>query len=129
MQLEPECLILAFVIIERMISAVGNVVRMTTVRPLFLVAATVAAKVYFDETVFCSDMCDGVCSNRISLRTLIYTEAVFLNAIRFKVVVSTQAFARYYFALADLRQGKEDPQSPAQLQRMSSAPCGLVFVG
>mmetsp|Transcript_29386 Transcript_29386/g.73806 ORF Transcript_29386/g.73806 Transcript_29386/m.73806 type:complete len:126 (-) Transcript_29386:273-650(-) len=79
---------------------------------------------WYDETTYCSDIVDNVCGDRYNLRKLVKAEATFLNAIRFKVVVSTKVFVRYFFALADLIHVSQ----PSRRRRRSSAPYGLAFV-
>ncbi|KAJ1631652.1 hypothetical protein T492DRAFT_839005 [Pavlovales sp. CCMP2436] len=123
MQLEPECLILAFVFIERLISSrvFGNVVCATTVRPLFLVAATISCKVWYDETTYCSDIVNNVCGNRYNLRTLVKAEATFLNAIHFKVVVSTKVYVRLCSSSLSLNFNNSLSLSSLNLSSLSSS--------
>ncbi|KAJ1627714.1 hypothetical protein T492DRAFT_1023029 [Pavlovales sp. CCMP2436] len=122
MSLEPEVLILAFVLVERFMNAVGSVVRPTTVRPLILVAIGVACKTWYDEATFTVDLCDA-CGDRRNLCRLISAEATFVGAIRWHAVVSRKVFIKYYFALSEVVHEVNRQAMPAPiLRRRDSAP-------
>ncbi|KAJ1627681.1 hypothetical protein T492DRAFT_1022779 [Pavlovales sp. CCMP2436] len=125
MRLEPEVLILAFVLVERFINAVGSVVRPPTVRPLILVAIGIACKTWYDEATFSGDLCDA-CGDRRNLRRLVCAEATFVGAIRWHTVVSRKVFIKYYFALSDVVHEVNRHAMPAPLlRRRDSAPHAL----
>jgi len=125
MTLEPEVLILAFVLVERFINAVGSVVRPPTVRPLILVAIGIACKTWYDEATFSGDLCDA-CGDRRNLRRLVCAEATFVGAIRWHTVVSRKVFIKYYFALSDVVHEVNRHAMPAPLlRRRDSAPHAL----
>jgi hypothetical protein len=126
---DPEVLIMAFIYIERLINAVGSVVRPTTLRPLILVAVGIACKCWFDDTTSCSDLCDNVCGDRLNMCKLIHAEAIFVSAIRFRAVVSRKVFVEYYFALNEVATEVNRRSAPAQMPRRrgDSAPHALAY--
>jgi hypothetical protein len=126
---DPEVLIMAFIYIERLINAMGSVVRPTTLRPLILVAVCIACKSWFDETTSCGNICDNVCGDRLNTRRLLHAEAIFVSAIRFRTVVSRKVFVKYYFALNEVATEVNRRSAPAQMsrRRRDSAPHALAY--
>jgi hypothetical protein len=126
---DPEVLVMAFVYIERLINAVGSIVRPTTLRPLILVAVGIACKSWFDETTYCRDLCDNVCGDRLNMYRLLRAEDIFVGAIRFRAVVSRKVFVKYYFALTDIVTHLSRRSAPAQMsrRRRDSAPHDLTY--
>lgn len=132
MNIEPLVLIFAVVLVERLVMAVGTAqIRRHTVRPVFATAAIIAAKTWYEETIFVGDFAARVCGDNAATEGLLHCEAVFCAALRFTLSVRAQTLAKYHFAICDVLQaaqgcaGAVDAAGALQQERCTSCPPAL----
>ena len=100
---EPEVLVSALILIERVVAAMPGVLSPHTWRPLLTVAVVVSAKRYLDEMV--SDMVFRLKRHgfaTLDRRRLYHYELAFLDCIGWNVEVSRRLYTTFGFALRDL---------------------------
>ena len=103
LSLDPECLVVGLILLERLVLAEPSprlVLQPHTWRLTALVALLVAAKTWYDQSVFSADFCDHL---RLCTRKRINAlELHFLSLLEYATAVSTGLYIRYCFALQDV---------------------------
>lgn len=109
LQLEDSCLVIAVILLERLMLLVwereGPIMTIKTWRSVLLTAILLACKLLYDEKVFLHDFQSAL--PELDLRHLGDTETTFLLSINFSANVSSSTFARYWGALMDAGQQRE----------------------
>lgn len=100
LKLDPECLILSLVLLERALSK--SELRLTpfTWRPCVLCALVVSSKTWYDKAVFNIDFSERLPSYNLAHINTMETE--FLSALDYRATVSLSLYAKYFFALQDV---------------------------
>lgn len=100
LRLEPECLIISLVLLERCISM--SQLRLTpfTWRPSVLCALLCASKSWYDKAIFNVDFSERLPDYNLGHINTI--EGKFLISLDYRTTVSMSLYAKYFFALQDV---------------------------
>ena len=119
-QLEPECLIVALVYLERLLKMSRSeiILGFQNWRPIVVSCLFLASKVWDDLSMINGDF-SYICRGMFSLQQINKLEVALLSALKFKVRVSLSEYAKYYFKLrAMLGTGalEKDSMTPLSIE-------------
>jgi hypothetical protein len=118
LKLDPECLIISLVLLERALSKSELRLTLYTWRPCLLCALVVSSKSWYDKAIFNVDFSERLPDYNLAHINTMETE--FLGVLDYRTTVSMSLYAKYFFALQDVlgtsstRRSTWSPGEPAK---------------
>lgn len=100
LKLDPECLIISLVLLERALSKSELRLTLYTWRPCVLCALVVSSKSWYDRAIFNVDFSERLSDYDLAHLNTMETE--FLAVLDYRTAVSMSLYAKYFFALQDV---------------------------
>jgi hypothetical protein len=125
-QLSAECSIVCFIYVERLMERANVPLMTNTWRPVVLCALLLASKVWQDLSSWNVEF--EQVYPRFKLEAINQLEHQFLSSIKWDLYISSQLYAKYYFALRSLMEKKDFRQRYNQMAQAQAITAGAMKI-
>ena len=125
-QLSSECSIVCFIYVERLMERANVPLMTSTWKPIVLCALLLASKVWQDLSSWNVEFSQVY--PRFRLSSINHLEHTYLSQIKWDLYISSQCYAKYYFALRSLMEKKDFRRKYNQMAQSQAVERGAMKI-